>query len=183
MYNFHSGDSSRHYKSNLAHIYRNPDSTATIRILETAINSARNVRSYTSSYTDRLKSIERDRNSFETEKLRKYTQAVACFVMFLIGAPLGAIIKRGGLGFPVIISISFFIVYYIISVMGEKLAVEGVLSVNEGMWLANFILIPFGLYFMNKARNDSRLLEFDFITQIYGKLVDFITRKLPKKQQ
>jgi lipopolysaccharide export system permease protein len=182
MYNFHPGDTTKPYKPSLAFVYRQPDSTATARLLDIAINSARNMRSYTVSYTERIKNLQRESNSFEVEKQRKYTQAVACFIMFLIGAPLGAIIKRGGLGFPVIVSITFFIIYYVISVMGEKLAIEGILTVSEGMWLANCVLIPFGLWFMNKARNDSRLLELDFIPMYYSKISEFVISKIRTKK-
>lgn len=181
MYNFYPGDTTKKYNPSYAYMYRQPDTNAVKRLLEVAINSARNLRSYTASYTERIKGLERDGNSFEVERQRKWTQAVACFVMFLIGAPLGAIIKRGGLGFPVIISISFFIIYYIISVLGEKLAIEGLLSLTEGMWLANGILIPFGLYFMNKARNDSRLLELDGVQLFFENIFNSIRKLFIKK--
>lgn len=161
----------------IARAYRQPDSLQQRRILELAVNSARNVRTFTASYTERIKGMERDENGFLAEKHRKYTQAVACFIMFLIGAPLGAIIKRGGLGFPVIISISFFVIYYILSVIGEKMAIEGLLKMEEGMWFANAILIPFGLYFMNKARNDSRILEFDFIIEWWDSFLRLFKRE------
>ena len=81
--------------------------------------------------------------------------------MFLIGAPLGAIIRKGGLGMPVIISIFFFIIYYVLTILGEKYGREGIMIVPVGMWAANAILMPIGLFFLYQARNDSNLLEFD----------------------
>jgi lipopolysaccharide export system permease protein len=134
--------------------------------VQTAASSARNVKSFTSSYASRLATIQRERNNYEIEIYLKYTQAFACFIMFLIGAPLGAIIRKGGLGMPVIISIAFFIVYYVLSILGEKWGREGVAPVVVGMWAANMILLPVGLYFLFQARNDSNLLEFNFWRKI-----------------
>ena len=93
---------------------------------------------------------------------RKYTQSVAVLLMFLIGAPLGSIIKKGGLGVPILISILFFIIYYVLSIMGEKYGREFVMPVGVGMWLSNLALLPAGLFFLYQAYNDSGLLELDF---------------------
>jgi lipopolysaccharide export system permease protein len=128
-----------------------------------AANKARNVRSFTSASADKLKVAFREANNFEIEIYRKYTQSIACLIMFLIGAPLGAIIKKGGLGMPVIISILFFIIFYVLTILGEKWGREGLMIVGVGMWAANSILLPVGLFFLYQARNDSNLLEFGFI--------------------
>ncbi|GAB2537331.1 LptF/LptG family permease [Rufibacter soli] len=138
----------------------------TLEDVRTASNAARNVKSFTSSYASRLATIKREHNNYEIEIYRKFTQAFACFIMFLIGAPLGAIIRKGGLGMPVIISIAFFIVYYVMSILGEKWGREGVAPVALGMWAANLILLPVGIFFLYQARNDSSLLEFDFWRKI-----------------
>jgi len=127
-----------------------------------AANKARNIRSFTTSFAEKLKALYREANNYEIEIYKKYTQSAACIIMFLIGAPLGAIIKKGGLGMPVIISIIFFIIYYILSILGEKYGREGILIVPAGMWAANMILLPAGLFFLYQARNDSNLLEVDF---------------------
>lgn len=142
----------------------------TLEDVRSAANSARNVKSFTSSYTSRLDSIARDRNNYEIEIYRKFTQSVACFIMFLIGAPLGAIIKKGGLGMPVIISVTFFIIYYVLSILGEKWGREGVWPVPVGMWAANVILLPVGIFFLIQARNDSSLLEVDFWRKIMARV-------------
>lgn len=91
----------------------------------------------------------------------KFTQAVACFVMFLIGAPLGAIIKKGGFGLPVLVAILFFILMYVITIQGDKMAKEGVAWVPIAAWLSNAVLLGFGIFFLVKAINDSRLFEAD----------------------
>jgi lipopolysaccharide export system permease protein len=79
--------------------------------------------------------------------------------MFLIGAPLGALIKRGGLGAPFLISILFFILYTIVSMQGEKLAKQQYFSAPAGSWAANAVLLVIGLIFLRNARNDASLFE------------------------
>ncbi|GAB3813612.1 hypothetical protein GCM10028895_05810 [Pontibacter rugosus] len=101
---------------------------------------------------------------------RKYTQSFSIIVMFMIGAPLGAIIKKGGMGVLMVISIAFFIVMYVMTILGEKWGREGLVSVGAGMWAANLILLPVGLFFLYQARNDSSLLEFDFWRKLMARL-------------
>ena len=83
-------------------------------------------------------------------------------IFFLIGAPLGAIIRKGGLGLPVVVSVIFFVIYYMISLSGEKFAKEGTWDAVYGMWLSSFILTPIAIYLTYKATNDSALLDFDW---------------------
>ncbi|HSI89693.1 MAG TPA: LptF/LptG family permease [Adhaeribacter sp.] len=139
-------------------------------IVQLATNKARNLRSFTQNYMERLNNTKRETNNFEIEIFRKYTQSAACLIMFLIGAPLGAIIKKGGLGLPVLISILFFITFYVLSILGEKWGREGIMPVWQGMWLANAILLPIGLFFLYQARNDSALLELDMWRRFMNKL-------------
>lgn len=142
----------------------------TEEVLRMATNKARNVKSFTSSYLERIKNTKREANSYEVEIWKKYTQSAAIIIMFLIGAPLGAIIKKGGLGVPVLISIFFFILMYVMAILGEKWAREGIVSVGAGLWAGNFILLPIGLFFLYQARNDSSLLEVDFWRKLMARL-------------
>jgi lipopolysaccharide export system permease protein len=144
--------------------------TAKEQILTAAINEARTVKSTFSSYTDRFKKNDRDANAYEIEKYRKYTASVACLVMFLIGAPLGAIIKKGGLGIPVLISIAFFITFYVLTITSEKWAKEGLVDVVYSSWTPNAILFPIGLFFLRQARNDARLFDSDVYLMYWNKL-------------
>jgi len=137
--------------------------------ITSALNSSRNILSWSGTYVDRIKYFTGLLKDFEIEKIRKYTQSIAIIIMFLIGAPLGAIIKKGGLGVPIIISISFFVVYYVLMTMGQKFGKEGVMDVIWGMWLPNLVLLPFGLVFMNQARKDSRLFEFDYFVVLWDR--------------
>ncbi|HIY68257.1 MAG TPA: LptF/LptG family permease [Candidatus Alistipes intestinigallinarum] len=93
---------------------------------------------------------------------RKISLPVSILIFFLIGAPLGAIIRRGGLGLPVVVSVIFFVIYYVISLTGEKMAKEGTWDAIYGMWISTFILTPIAVYLTYKATNDSALLDTDW---------------------
>ena len=93
---------------------------------------------------------------------KKMSLPVSILIFFLIGAPLGAIIRKGGLGLPVVVSVIFFVIYYMISLSGEKLAKEGNWDAVYGMWLSTFILTPIAIYLTYKATNDSALLDTDW---------------------
>jgi lipopolysaccharide export system permease protein len=139
-------------------------------ILSAAISEARTVKSTYTSYKDRFQRNTRDANGYEIEKYRKYTASVACLIMFLIGAPLGAIIKKGGLGIPVLISIAFFITFYVITITSEKWAKESIVSVEYASWAANLVLFPIGLFFLRQARNDARVFDADAYAVFWNKL-------------
>lgn len=130
--------------------------------IQQAANRARNLKAFASSTAERLNDIAKNSALFRIEVYRKYSQSVAILLMFLIGAPLGSIIKKGGLGVPILVSITFFIIYYVLSIMGEKYGREFVMPVGIGMWMSNLVLLPVGLFFLYQAYNDSGLLEMDF---------------------
>lgn len=130
-------------------------------IYKDAFNRASNVKTVVGTRSKQWEQTIKEKNTFAIEKHRKFTSAFACIIMFLIGAPLGAIIKKGGLGMPVLISIIFFIIFYLLSMTGEKWAKDSIVDVVYGMWGANFILFWIGLFFLRQAKNDSRILEAD----------------------
>ena len=105
------------------------------------------------------------------------SNSFACIVMFLIGAPLGAIIKKGGLGVPVIVSIFFFILFYLITSTGEKWALQDKISVQSGIWAADLILALVGLIFLRQARLDARLFDSDY----YQVVVEKVKRRFGSK--
>ena len=96
-----------------------------------------------------------------TEWHKKFTLSFACLVFFFIGAPLGAIIRKGGLGMPVVISVILFIFYYIVDNIGFKMARDGVWAAWEGMWLSSAVLAPLGIFLTYKAANDSVIMNAD----------------------
>ena len=87
--------------------------------------------------------------------------AASCFLVFLVGAPLGTIIKKGGLGVPLIISTGLIVWYYVTEMLAEKWASAALIDTFSGAWLANCLLLPFGLFFLIQAHRDTRLLEAD----------------------
>ena len=105
---------------------------------------------------------------------RKFTLSFACLIFFFIGAPLGAIIRKGGLGMPVVISVMMFIFYYIIDNTGYKMAREGLWDVYEGMWLSSGVLLPIGIFLTYKAVVDATLLN----PEQYIKVWSFIKQKI-----
>ena len=111
---------------------------------------------------------------------KKISLPVSILIFFLIGAPLGAIIRRGGLGLPVVVSVIFFVIYYIISLSGEKLAKEGNWDAVYGMWLSTFILTPIAIYLTYKATNDSALLDTDWYAGKIKALKDRLTPGIKK---
>jgi len=106
----------------------------------------------------------------KVEKHRKFTLSIACLVLFFIGAPLGAIIRKGGLGLPMVFSVVFFIVFHVLTTMGKKMADDAVLSPFVGMWLAIFILFPIGVWLTYKSMNDSALFNMDAYVMKFNKL-------------
>jgi lipopolysaccharide export system permease protein len=140
-------------------------------IFDAALAQSRNVKNNLTGTVSRTDNIEKNLGKYSIEKYKKYSQAFACIVMFLIGAPLGAIIKKGGLGVPVIISIFFFIVYYVLSISGEEYAKAGVMDGKYSVWMANVILLPIGLFFLRQARIDARLFDKDIYIIWWDKMV------------
>jgi len=93
---------------------------------------------------------------------RKFTLSFACIVLFLIGAPLGSIIRKGGLGTPLVLAVAFFVVFFLLNNFGEKLAKSGTWDAYAGMWLSSMLLVPIGLFLTYKAMRDSQLFNQEF---------------------
>ena len=119
----------------------------------------------------------------QIELMKKFTLSLACLIFFFIGAPLGAIIRKGGLGMPIVVSVILFIIYYIIDNMGYKLARDGRWEVWQGIWLSSAVLLPLGIFLTKKAVNDSAVFNPDawlnFIRRFTGL---HQTRKLEAKE-
>ncbi|MDR1722960.1 MAG: LptF/LptG family permease [Tannerella sp.] len=117
-----------------------------------------------------------------TEMHRKYTLSFACLVFFFIGAPLGAIIRKGGLGAPAVISVFLFVVYYIIDNIGYKMARDAIWEPWEGMWLSSGVLLPLGIFLTYKAVNDSVILNAETYLDTFKRLIGKREiRKIEKK--
>jgi len=142
----------------------------TLAEISSASSQVRTVKSQFYNANEQIKTHADRLIEFDVQWHKILANAIACIAMFLIGAPLGSIIKKGGLGIPVLVSILFFILFYVLSLMGEKWAKQSLLSVTEGMWLANTLLMIIGLLFLKQARADARLFDADFYNVVWDKL-------------
>jgi lipopolysaccharide export system permease protein len=107
---------------------------------------------------------------------RKISLSLACLVLFLIGAPLGSIIRKGGLGSPLVLSVVFFMIFYFLSNTGEKMAKEGTLEPAVGMWVSTFVLVPLGIFITSKALKDSQLFNKEYYYRTWQKFRSFWQR-------
>ena len=139
-------------------------------IVSTATYSVRNLKNMTDDMVQDMEIKSKSLAKHQIEWQRKFTLSFACLILFFIGAPLGAIIKKGGLGTPVVVSIIFFLIYHIISISGEKFAREGVILPWKGMWLSSIILLPIGIFLTYKATTDSGLFDKDTYTRYFNRL-------------
>lgn len=138
------------------------------KIFKAAATSARYVKNNLNVQATKINNREARIREYRVERDKKLALAIACFVMFLIGAPLGSIIKKGGLGIPILISIGFFIYFYVFMTVGEKWGRQGLIDPLLAAWLPNLVMLPFGIFFLIQARNDSRLLDSD----VYQRMLD-----------
>lgn len=152
-----------------------PDS-ARRSVNERAVSQVNSLRSGLMFASNELKDKEKVLELHEIEWHRKISLSLACLVLFLIGAPLGAIIRKGGLGTPLVFAIIFFMLFYFSSNSGEKFARGGSVSAFTGMWMATFILVPIGIFLTYKAMQDSQLFNKEFYYRI-AKFLIAIFRK------
>jgi lipopolysaccharide export system permease protein len=101
---------------------------------------------------------------------RKFALSMACLVLFMIGAPLGSIIRKGGLGMPLVIAVVFFLVFHLLNMFGEKFAQSGATTPLVGMWLSTFVLVPVGIFLVYKAMNDSQLFNNEYYFRFFRNL-------------
>lgn len=140
------------------------------RIVNVAMNITRNAKNYMERTAQEIQNRDEYINKHKIEWHRKLTLSFACFVLFFIGAPLGAIIKKGGLGLPVIFSVLFFLVFHITSISGEKLIESGKLTPFAGMWLSSMVLLPIALFLTYKAVKDAAVFDRDTYERFFGKI-------------
>ncbi len=146
------------------------------QIIESAVNNARNTKENLGFFKTEIDQRSEKLYRYQIEVQRKFTLSLACLILFFIGAPLGAIIRKGGFGLPVVFSVAFFVVFHILSITGEKFCREGVLPSWQGMWIASLVFLPVGIFLTIKATSDSPLVDSDAWKKT-------ITRFLPRKAQ
>lgn len=155
---------------NVEEVFDNLEKWQKAEVAQAAINSARSNVQQLNMFDDQLYSQKKQLNQYKMERHRKFTLSLAVLIFFFIGAPLGAIIRKGGLGMPVVVSILLFIAYYIVSMTGEKSAREDVWDMYSGMWFSTLIFLPVGIWLSYKAATDATLMNADTYSKLIGKL-------------
>jgi lipopolysaccharide export system permease protein len=143
-------------------------------IITQAMNQIRQIKENSQFSHEEFRHRVRTLARYQIEFHRKFTLSFACLVLFMIGAPLGAIIRKGGFGLPVVISVLFFVVFHVISMMGEKFVREGVLEAWQGMWMSSVLLLPVGVLLIIQSTTDSAVLDTDSYLNRIMKLKDKI---------
>ena len=151
---------------NIDSVYNNLNAGQKSKVINFAENYAFGAQQYVMFSRDELIGYQRWIARHEIEWHRKYVLSIACLLFYLIGAPLGAIIRKGGFGLPVIVSVFIFLIYYIISITFEKTSREMVLAPEWGMWISTYILIPIGLFLIYKAANDSMRISSHLVNRL-----------------
>lgn len=146
----------------------NFDSMQQVRIVVGALSIARNASYQSNSVSKRLEAKINTITKYKVEWHRKFTLSIACILLFFIGAPLGAIIRKGGLGMPMVISILMFVLYHVLTIIGEKSVKSQVLDPWMGMWLASLIYLPLGIFLTWKATTDAPLLDSEVWQKIFN---------------
>ena len=155
-YDAHEGDSTAYL--DIAQWMADTDQTARQKILNQARTSALNELNDLQSYSTIIDSDKEYINRHYIELMRKFTLSVACLLLFLIGAPFGSIVRRGGLGMPLVASVVFFVLYYVVGMISEKSVRESAMG-PIGMWVSTFVFIPIGALLTWQATTDSRLFD------------------------
>jgi lipopolysaccharide export system permease protein len=144
--------------------------------LSKALEDLKDASNYIEGKSETMKMQIRSMKRYEVDWHKKLTLPFACLIFFFIGAPLGAIIRKGGLGTPAVISIFFFVIWYVITITGEKMVEEDLVSSTAGMWASSLILLPVGIFLTYKASNDSVILNIDTYISFFRKIKDYLYR-------
>lgn len=158
-------------------LFRTFDIEEQKRAVENALQYARDVKQRTQEDLHYYVSQQENVIKHRIEWHRKFALSFACFIFFFIGAPLGAIIRKGGLGMPVVVSVLLFIIYYIIDMMGIRSAREAVISPAMGAWISAFILLPLGIILTYKSVTDSEMMNTDAYRIFFEKMKRLVKRK------
>ena len=171
--------SSAGYDSLLAHA----DDATRLEALKRALSTAKMMKSEMEMKGSYTESIDRDVRSHQMESIYKFTLSLSCLIFFFIGAPLGAIIRKGGLGVPVIISVIVFIVYYIFDNSGFRMARSNVWTVWFGRLVSTMVLAPLAIFFTYKSNKDSTVFSIDTYRSLLYTLLGIRTKRhLTKKE-
>ncbi len=162
-------------------LYTNKEKSDILKMASSNVTS----NGYSIETTQReLKDKQREINKHLSALYEKFVIAFACFLMFFIGAPLGAIIRKGGLGLPIVFAVLIFITFHFINTFGKRLSQEGGMSPFLGSWMSSIILLPLAILLTYRATNDNGLINFDAITTPISQLFQKISERfIPAQNQ
>ncbi len=156
-------DTATHYKSQTPFDFKGfgewKNKDEELRAYQKAVGMADELKNAVANYENDVYSYVFILRRTDVERLKKFAEALACFILFFIGAPLGAFIRKGGLGVSAIIAVLFFVLYWVIDITGTKLARDGAVTAAQGVFISTFVLGPLGAYFTWKAAHDSAILN------------------------
>lgn len=154
--------------------------TAKIDVFEKSVALINSVQGSINLMADEYTTRDKDLRYHQIEWHRKFTLSIACIVLFLIGAPLGSIIRKGGLGTPLIFAVIFFVIFHLFNTFGEKFVKSNEMSPFAGMWLSTGVLIPIGIFLTYKAMRDSQLFNQEFYYRSFNKIKGLIAARRKK---
>ncbi|MBI4931926.1 MAG: LptF/LptG family permease [Bacteroidetes bacterium] len=174
-------DTSRHFSNSRFGMHRSPnvplitqntseEKMSKERLIDMALTMARSKKYYIESLLGEMENYDRPIIKLKVEWHKKFTLSIACLILFFVGAPLGAIIRKGGLGMPVVVSVIIFILFWVVTITGEKMSEEGALPPYLGMWIATVVTLPLGIFLTRKATSDSALFDTDSYLRPFQKL-------------
>ncbi|MBL7811768.1 MAG: LptF/LptG family permease [Bacteroidetes bacterium] len=142
-----------------------------------AINNARGIKGTVDGFISNTKFEDDEIAPYVGEWHKKFTYSAIIILLFLISAPLGAIIRKGGIGMPLVISVVMFVLFYAVNLVGEKIGKEGMVPIWAGMWLSSMVLLPIGLYISYKAGKDSAVLSLEIYQKAFNKILEWVRLK------
>jgi lipopolysaccharide export system permease protein len=160
--NLNPSDSIKEIENTILEEY---DTYQAVQIVNLSLGSVNGALSHLNIKKSELKNSTKQLNKFEIALHEKYVLAVACIVLFFVGAPLGAIIRKGGMGLPMVVAILLFLTYHFIGIFAKNSAEDGSISPFMATWLSTLIMLPLGIYLTYRATTDQGLFAFDNITE------------------
>ncbi len=168
---------------NMDSIFRMKSKADQKRLLQSATTRVNNMKSDFTFRGSMMKDSDRSLRRHQLEWNNKIALSLACMIFLFIGVPLGAIIRKGGLGMPVIVSVVIFLIYYIVDTMGKKMARDGTWEIWFGAWISTFVLVPMGVFFTYKSNNDSVVFNIDAYKALFTRLLGLRTKRHYTKKE
>lgn len=159
-----------------------PD-TARTSVLDQSISLVNSIKSSLEGSSVEYDARRKDLRLYLIVWHEKFSMSLAVLVLFLIGAPLGSIVRKGGIGTPVVFAVVFFVIFFLLNNFGKKFVKEDVLQPIAGMWLATIVLVPIGLFLIYKALHDSQLFNKEFYFRIFRRIRSLLSKKSKAKEK